>query len=103
MIRRIIVEVHTNSSDAGKLEEEFQIITKSDIYKIPVYANIMSATAYDDIEKESYALHNRSARKPNVREAVIGSRSGVRNQFSSSKVPKEGQGGKINCLYVRMG
>ena len=44
-------------------------MTKNDVYRIPVFANIMQATQFEEVEKESWALHNRPAKKGNVREA----------------------------------
>jgi hypothetical protein len=45
MIRKVIVTI--NASEEGSLKETLQIVTKSDIYKIPVEATILSPENYD--------------------------------------------------------
>ena len=44
-------------------------MTKNDVYRIPVFANIMLATQFEEVEKESWALHNRPAKRGHVKEA----------------------------------
>lgn len=45
MIRKLLVTIHAN--EEGSLKETLQIVTKSDIYKIPVEAVILSPEDYD--------------------------------------------------------
>lgn len=41
IIRRIIIEIVARDDDSGKIDDEVQIVTKTDVYKIPVFANIL--------------------------------------------------------------
>ena len=37
----------------GKFHEEFNIVSKHQIYKIPIYANIVDEREFDELEKET--------------------------------------------------
>ena len=41
---------------------------KSEIYYIPIYANIVDEAAWEELDAESYRVNGRSAIKGNVRE-----------------------------------
>ena len=45
MIRKIAVTI--NAKDAGSIKDMLQIVTKADVFKIPIEANILSPDEYD--------------------------------------------------------
>jgi len=45
MIRKVVVTI--NSTEEGNIKENLQIVTKSDIYKIPIEANILSPENFE--------------------------------------------------------
>ena len=83
MTGKICVELKTQDDKTGKLKDEFQIVTKSEIYKIPVFANILNIEDYNNIEKESYKMHNRPAKNINVRERKIGKKVKMEDSMPS--------------------
>jgi hypothetical protein len=50
------------------ISDEFQIVCKTDIYKIPIIATILDEEKFNEINEESYKIHNKPATKPHVRE-----------------------------------
>jgi hypothetical protein len=46
MMRRLVVTI--SAKDLGKIKEDVQIVTKSDIFKLKVEAEIVSAEEYDN-------------------------------------------------------
>ena len=48
MVRKLIVTIKASAPDClGKIKEELQIVTKSDVYKLPIEAEILNAQAYE--------------------------------------------------------
>lgn len=53
MHRKLIVTIKATAPDAlGKLKEELHIVTKSDVYKLPIEAEILNAQAYEQKKQE---------------------------------------------------
>lgn len=52
--------------EPGRVDSEFQIATKAEIYKIAVMANIVNEEEFRRVDEESRRLHGRTALKPNV-------------------------------------
>ena len=50
-----------------KVESEFEIATKTEIYKIPVFINAVSVEEYDRINEEAIRLQGRAVLKPSVK------------------------------------
>jgi hypothetical protein len=65
MTSKVTVELTTKSIE--QLETEFQIAAKAEIYKLPVFANIVSSEEYQRIDEESVRLHGRGVQKPGVK------------------------------------
>lgn len=79
MTTKLVVEITAKRPE--KIEIEFEIATKAEIYKIPIFANIVSDNEFDGINEESLQLHGRGALKPNVR--VKGQSTGLGYQKSA--------------------
>jgi len=76
MTKTIIIKIRASLPDAvslGMIREEVHIMTKSDIFKLPVDATILSADDYNQQNEESLAKTGKS---------VVNSR--VRNRLRSS-------------------
>lgn len=67
MIRKIIVTVY--SKEPGQVKDIIQIVTKSDIYKIPIEATILNPDDYEREMQEQRAL-NKSLTNSRVRERL---------------------------------
>ena len=66
--RKVIVQLRTTSDIRGKFSDDFQIVSKHEIYRIPVSAQIVSEEAFLKMgEKES---SNRSMLKAGVSEVL---------------------------------
>ena len=65
MFIKLAVEVSLKHPE--KLETEFEIATKTEIYKIPVFANAVHQDEYDKVNEESVRLHGRNVLKPTVK------------------------------------
>ena len=61
------LSVELSPKQAEKLESEFEIATKTEIFKIPIYANAVFQDEYDKINEESLRLHGRNILKPTVK------------------------------------
>lgn len=61
------VSVELRAKSIEQLETEFQIAAKAEIYKLPVFANIISREEFERIDKESLRLHGRGVQKPGVK------------------------------------
>jgi hypothetical protein len=63
------VEINTSHPNAlGKIQDEFQLVTKIEIYKIAIFAQVLSAEEFDSLQAESFKLNNRPLLATNVRE-----------------------------------
>ena len=59
MLRKLIVSINTSAEDSvGKLREEVQIVTKSDIFKMMVEAEIVTPEEYETRQQEKLAKTN---------------------------------------------
>ena len=67
MIRKVLVTVH--AKEPGTIKETLNIVTKSDIFKIPIEATILSAMNYERELEEQRAL-NKSITNSRVRERL---------------------------------
>lgn len=56
MLRKIFVSIITSPDDELSVREEIQILTKSDIFKIPVEATVLSEAKFKELEEESKKL-----------------------------------------------
>jgi hypothetical protein len=58
MTKKLIITVRASMPDAGtlgKLREEVQVMTKSDVYKVPVDCQILTQEEFDKQNQESFA------------------------------------------------
>ena len=53
--------------DPEKIESEFEIATKTEIYKIPVFINAITAEEFNKINEEALRLQGRNILKPTVK------------------------------------
>ena len=65
MFVKLSVEVSLKQPE--KVETEFEIATKTEIFKIPVFANAVYQDEYEKINEESLRLHGRNVLKPTVK------------------------------------
>ena len=65
MIRKLSVTVQSN--DEGIVKETLQIMSKTDIFKIPIEANIMSVENYQKDLMEQQALNGKTLTNSRVR------------------------------------
>ena len=71
MIKNIRVVINTSiRGDSSVISDTFEIMTKTDIYKIPITATVLTEDRFDEINEESFKIHNRSAMRCTVREVV---------------------------------
>ena len=88
MIKKVIVTI--NSLEEGSLKENLQIVTKTDIYKIPVEATILSPENYEREMLEQAALKGKSITNSRVREKLNASIQKSRlNLRDGEKKPKK--------------
>lgn len=56
MTKRLIVTVCASSPDClGRIKEEVQVMTKSDVFKLPVEANVLGVEEFDKQNQEALA------------------------------------------------
>jgi hypothetical protein len=67
MIRKILVTIH--AKEPGSIKEVLHIVTKSDVFKIPIEATILSPEAFDRELEEQRAL-NKTLTNSRVRERL---------------------------------
>ena len=53
---------------AGKVQDEFQLVTKAEIFKIPVFARVLPQEEFESLQSEAFKLHNRPLLLPTIRE-----------------------------------
>lgn len=63
--------VELSSTQVGKIETQFEVMCKSEIYYIPIYANVVDEQTWNDLDSESYRVQGRSALKHNVRQIDV--------------------------------
>ena len=61
------LNVELNASETQRVDTEFEIVTRTEIYKVPVLANIASEREFARVNEESMKLHGRPALKSSVR------------------------------------
>lgn len=71
MSRKIIVQIHASPEFMGRFTDEFEIVSKHEIYKIPIRAQIVSESQF---EKEGAKL---SANVKEVQEGLKRRTSGL--------------------------
>ena len=72
MTRQVIVEFKTLAVDKEEtIVNEFQVVSKSDIYKIPITVTVIPGDEYEDWQNESMRLHNWALNKSNVKEKPL--------------------------------
>ncbi|CAG9328564.1 unnamed protein product [Blepharisma stoltei] len=91
MTTRLIVELNANHPE--KVEVEFEVATKAEIYKIPIFANVVNESEFDAINDESLKLHGRGALKPNVR---------VKGQAFGTSVEKSADWGETSGTDINL-
>jgi hypothetical protein len=64
----IKVIIDCKSPGNSVVSDSFEIVTKSDIYKIPITATILNPDKFDEINAESFKIHNKSSMRATVRE-----------------------------------
>lgn len=64
---RVIIDT-TKHSENSVISDGFEIMTKTDIYRIPISATVLSDEHFDEINAESLKIYNRSAMKSSVRQ-----------------------------------
>lgn len=55
----------------GRVDTQFEVMCKSEIYYIPIQANVVDVAQWEELESESYRINGRSALKTNVRQVDI--------------------------------
>lgn len=87
MIRKVIVTLC--SKELGNIKDTLHIITKSDVFKIPIEATILSAADYDKEIQEQQALNpNKNITNSRVREKLNASIQKGRQVAPPQPVPK---------------
>jgi len=68
MTKEIVVEFTARSEIMGQFDDQFEIVSKHDIYKIPVTANIMEPAAWIKLDADSRVMNKKSILKANVKD-----------------------------------
>lgn len=72
MTRQVIVEFKTFETPKEEtISMEFQILSKSDIYKIPIGVHLMPSELFEERMNESMRINNRSIQKISVKEKPL--------------------------------
>ena len=71
MTKRIIVCIR--ASDLGKIKEEIQVMTKSDIFKVPIDGVILSGEEFTNLNNESLNKTGKSITNSRVKNRLRGS------------------------------
>lgn len=101
MVKTITVHLNTKmASDSSVISDGFEIVTKTDIYRVPITATVLSEERFEELNAESYKIHNRSAMRSTVREVhsrqkttvnemlkTVENRGWVETTGSESKLP----------------
>ena len=70
MTKEIIIRIDAKEI-LGQLNEEFEIISKHDIYKIPLSANVMDTQSWLKLDYESRQLNKKSILKSHIKEIKV--------------------------------
>lgn len=82
MVKNIRVVIDTRQrSDSSVISDGFEILSKTDVYRIPITATILSSEKFNEINAESFKIHNRSAMKNTVREIYSRQKSSVNDML----------------------
>ena len=79
------------STQLGKIDTQFEVMCKSEIYYIPIQANVVDERQWENLDNESYRVNGRSALKQNVRQIDAMHdlpRSLMTNSESESAMPR---------------
>lgn len=69
MIKNVRVTIDTcNRSGSSVISDSFEIVTKTDIYKVVITATVLDEDHFDEVNAESLKIYNRTAMKSTVRE-----------------------------------
>ena len=60
MLKKIIVSIRTNPDDDSKIKEDLQILTKHDVFKIPIEATILPEDKFKEVDEENQKLGKRT-------------------------------------------
>lgn len=88
MFTKLTAEICVKNPE--KFESEFEVASKTEIFRIPVFVNALSSEEYEKINEESVRLHGRSILKPTVK-AKGGNSSIIRwgeSTSSDANLPK---------------
>lgn len=84
------------------ISDAFEICTKTDVYKIPITATILDPEKFEEINTESFKIHNKSAMKQTVREVYSRQKKKVKemlNEFENKQwVETTGSESKLPSL-----
>jgi len=53
MVRKVLVTIRTDENDSGNIKDELLIYAKTDIFKIPIEAQIMPPDEFEEANRES--------------------------------------------------
>ncbi|KRX02221.1 hypothetical protein PPERSA_04843 [Pseudocohnilembus persalinus] len=68
LTREVIVRVNAQEEIYGKVQDSFQIVSKHEIYTIPIYATIVDQEEFDRLDIESRETNKRPILKQTVQE-----------------------------------
>ena len=69
MVKKISITIDTTkASESSVISDQFEIVTKTDIYTVPITATILDEQKFDEINAETLKIHNRTAMKSTVRQ-----------------------------------
>ncbi len=70
MTRKIIVTIQAKPDQTGSLREELQILTKHDVFKVPIEATIPDEEEFAETQKQALALKGKDIKSSRVRERL---------------------------------
>mmetsp|Transcript_5576 Transcript_5576/g.4244 ORF Transcript_5576/g.4244 Transcript_5576/m.4244 type:complete len:207 (+) Transcript_5576:4411-5031(+) len=90
MIKKVTITVLSNSpEDDFNIKEEVQIITKTDIFKIPVEARVLPDDKYEEAVREQQALKGRATGTSRVRERLQSSKKTAKEMYAEVEASGE--------------
>ena len=106
MTKRLIVTLQASSADSlGKVKEEIQVMTKSDVFKLPVEALVLSQEEFDKQNQESVAATGKaitnSRVKNRLRSSIAQSRQKSVMEAFKEQQAAEAQHNQDNQLSTR--
>lgn len=66
LTRLVTVRLEASGEIVGRFQDQFQLVTKHDIFTIPIYANIVEPEEYERLDFEARELNQKSILKPYV-------------------------------------